>query len=444
MPSLVQHCPATVSRSKMLHGKSDTPPLWMLEPPSWKRGARRDHITRQARHYGGFSFGVMWQTSRRLRLPLGVIFDWKSDLESMSATTVSLQSWTDQIQPLHLEAMAEAEARQARLTKPTGALGRLEALATQIAGIMGQSRPRLTHKVVVVMAGDHGVTAEGISAYPQSVTGQMVLNFLSGGAAINVLARQAGARVVVADLGVASQFAARPDLYNTRLHEAKIALGTANMAHGPAMTRNQALLAIMHGAELVRREVDQGLDILGIGEMGIGNTTAAASIAAALTGSDPAEFVGRGTGLDDAGVRHKMEVVRQALAVNQPDAADGLDVLAKVGGFEIGGLVGAILATAAHRRPIMVDGFITTAAAMIAVTLVPAVRPYLIAAHRSAEPGHGAMLAWLGLEPLLSLDLRLGEGTGAVLGMQLADAACRLLDEMATFDEAGVDDRATK
>jgi nicotinate-nucleotide--dimethylbenzimidazole phosphoribosyltransferase len=332
--------------------------------------------------------------------------------------------------------MAAAEERQRRLTKPNGALGRLEALSIQLAGITGQPRPRLSHKVVVVMAGDHGVTAEGVSAYPQSVTSQMVLNFLSGGAAINVLARQVGARIVVADLGVAARLPVRPDLYN-----AKMAMGTANMAQGPAMSRQQALQAINTGTELIDRELSKGLDILGIGEMGIGNTTAAAAIAAALTGQDPAEVVGRGTGISDAALLHKIEVVRQALAINQPDANDALDLVSKVGGFEIAGLVGAILATAANRRPIMVDGYITTAAAMIAVKLAPAVRPYLFAAHRSAEGGHDTMLAWLGLEPLLALDMRLGEGTGAVLGIQVADAACRLLDEMATFGEAGVDSR---
>jgi nicotinate-nucleotide--dimethylbenzimidazole phosphoribosyltransferase len=354
----------------------------------------------------------------------------------MNARNIPLKSWIEQIKPLHLPSMAAAEERQGRLTKPAGALGRLEALSIQLAGIMGQPRPRLTNKVVVVMAGDHGVTAEGVSAYPQSVTSQMVLNFLAGGAAINVLARQVNARVVVADLGVASRLPVRPDLYN-----AKVAMGTANMAQGPAMSRDQALQAIMAGTELIRREVDKGLDILGIGEMGIGNTTAAAAIASALTGQDPAEVVGRGTGLNDAGLLHKIDVVRQALAVNQPDANDSLDLLSKVGGFEIGGLVGAILVTAANRRPIMVDGYIATAAAMLAVKLAPTVRPYLFAAHCAAEGGHGAMLAWLGLEPLLTLDLRLGEGTGAVLAMQVAEAACRILDEMATFGEAGVDSR---
>lgn len=355
---------------------------------------------------------------------------------TLNALDATIQSWIDQITPLDQAAMDTATARQARLTKPTGALGRLESLSIQLAGILGQARPRLIDKVVVVMAGDHGVTAEGISAYPQSVTSQMVMNFLEGGAAINVLARQIGARVVVADLGVATELPTRPDLHN-----AKVAMGTANMAQGPAMRRDQAVQAITAGADLMMREIATGLDILGIGEMGIGNTTAAAAIAAALTGQSPDEIVGRGTGLDDAGLQHKIGVVRQALAVNQPDTNDALDILSKVGGFEIGGLIGAILATAAHHRPIMVDGYIATAAAMLAVTLAPSVRPYLFAAHHSAEAGHDAMLAWLQLEPLLTLDLRLGEGTGAVLGMQVADAACRLLDEMATFGEAGVDDR---
>ena len=221
----------------------------------------------------------------------------------------------------------------------------------------------------------------------------------------------------------------------------KVALGTANLAVGPAMSRTQAMQALVAGAAVVDDQVAQGLDVLGTGEMGIGNTTPAAAIAAALTGLDPAGLVGRGTGLDDAGVAHKAEVVRRGLAVNRPDPADGLDVLSKVGGFEIGGLAGAMLAAAAHHRPVLVDGVIATAAAMVAVALAPQVRPYLLAAHRSAEPGHDAMLAWLQLTPLLDLGLRLGEGTGAALAMQVVDAACRTLDEMATFDEAGVDER---
>jgi len=283
------------------------------------------------------------------------------------------------------------------------------------------------------MAGDHGVVAEGVSAYPQEVTPQMVYNFLAGGAAINVLARHVDARVTVVDMGVAAEIEPHPDLVNK-----KVASGTANMAVGPAMSREQAMHALESGAEVVEAELTRGLDILGTGDMGIGNTTPSAAIACALTGRPAADVVGRGTGVDDAGLVRKAAVVERALAVNRPDPADGLDVLAKVGGFEIGGLAGAMLAAAAHRRPVVVDGFISTAAAMIAVALAPQIRPYLIAAHRSQEQGHHIMLDWLDLKPLLDLDLRLGEGTGAAIGFALIEGACKILDEMATFGEAGV------
>ncbi len=346
---------------------------------------------------------------------------------------MTLNDLISQIPPLDEAAMAEARARQDQLTKPQGSLGRLEELSIQIAGVMANPRPVIRHKVITVMAGDHGVVAEGVSAFPQEVTPQMVVNFLNGGAAINVLARHVGARVVVVDMGVAADLPDHPGLVRK-----KVAYGTANMAQGPAMTRDQAEQAILAGADVVRAELANGLDILGTGDMGIGNTTPSAAIAAAFTGRDPADIVGRGTGLDDAGVQRKIQVVRQALAVNQPDPTDALDVLAKVGGFEIAGLAGAMLAAAAHRRPVMVDGFISTAAALIAVGLAPAVRPYLIASHHSQEQGHGVMLDWLGLQPLLDLNLRLGEGTGAALGVSLAEAACKILDEMATFAEAAV------
>jgi nicotinate-nucleotide--dimethylbenzimidazole phosphoribosyltransferase len=329
--------------------------------------------------------------------------------------------------------MAAARARQAVLTKPRGSMGRLESLSIQIAGILGCPRPVIEHKVIITMAGDHGVVAEGVSAYPQQVTPQMVLNFLRGGAAINVLAQHVGARVVVVDMGVASHIDAQPGLI-----DAKVALGTGNMAIGPAMTRDQALQALQAGAEIVEEELGRGLDILGLGEMGIGNTTPSTAIAAAMTGRSPAEIVGRGTGVDDAGLSRKQIAVQRALLVNRPDPKDALDVLTKVGGFEIAGIAGAMLAAAAHRRPVMADGFISTAAAMIAVGLAPQVRPYLIASHRSQERGHRLMLDWLGLEPLLDLDLRLGEGTGAALGISLAEAACKVLNEMATFEQAGV------
>lgn len=361
-----------------------------------------------------------------------------TELSSGDTPIIRVQRLTDQVPPLDAAAMQAAATRQERLTKPRGALGRLESLSIHLAGITGQARPSVASKAVLVMAADHGVAAEGVSAYPQSVTAQMVHNFLAGGAAINVLARQARARVVVVDMGVATPLPAWPGLVR-----AAIAAGTANFAYGPAMTRDQALQALLNGAELAASEIEQGVDILGTGEMGIGNTTAAAAVAAALMGRDPHDLVGPGTGLDATGVAHKAAVVQRALAQNRPDPADAVDVLAKVGGFEIGGLAGAMLAAAAQRCPVMLDGYIATAAAMLAVTLAPRVCDYLIAAHCSAEPGHAAMLAWLGLEPLLALEMRLGEGTGAVLGMLLAEAACRTLDEMATFDEAGVDDRPT-
>jgi nicotinate-nucleotide--dimethylbenzimidazole phosphoribosyltransferase len=344
-----------------------------------------------------------------------------------------------QIGPLDEAAMAAARARQDMLTKPRGSLGRLEALSVQLAGITGNPRPSLQHKVIITMAGDHGVVAEGVSAYPQAVTPQMVYNFVRGGAAINVMARHVGARVIVVDMGVAAVLEAHPNLVDK-----KVALGTGNIARGPAMSREQAGRALLAGAEVVEAEISRGLDILGTGDMGIGNTTPSTAIAAALTGQPVAELAGRGTGVDDAGLARKVAAVQRALAANQPDRGDALDVLAKVGGFEIGGLAGAILAAAAHRRPAMIDGFISTAAAMIAVGLAPQVRPYLIAAHRSQERGHALMLEWLALTPLLDLDMRLGEGTGAALGISLAEVACKILGEMATFGEAGVSEAAER
>jgi len=333
-------------------------------------------------------------------------------------------------------AMQAARARQDMLTKPPGSLGRLEELTIQLAGISGESLPSVTNKVIITMAGDHGVVAEGVSAFPQEVTPQMVMNFLHGGAAINVLARYVGARITVVDMGVAADLPAHPLLVDK-----KIAPGTANMVNGPAMTRAQGEQAIQAGIEVLEAEIESVLDIVGTGDMGIGNTTPSAAIASILTGIEPARIAGRGTGVDDEGLKRKVDAIERALAINNPDPHDGLDVLAKVGGFEIGGLVGVILGAAAHRKPVMVDGFISTAAAMIAVSIAPGVRPYLISAHRSQEYGHNQMVTWLGLKPLVDFDLRLGEGTGAALGMFIAEAACRLLAEMATFDEAGVSDK---
>jgi len=335
------------------------------------------------------------------------------------------------------EAQALARARQDTLTKPPGSLGRLEELSIQLAAITGQSRPSVARKAVIVMAGDHGVTAEGVSAYPAEVTPQMVLNFLRGGAAINVLARQAGARVVVVDIGVAADIESMDTLHATSLRKRKIACGTQNMARGPAMTRAQAEAAITEGMEVVNAEIAR-LDLVGTGDMGIGNTTPSAAIVAAFTGVPVAQVTGRGTGVDDAGLARKIAVIERALAVNRPDPRDAVDVLSKVGGLEIAGLVGVILGAAAHRIPVVIDGFISGAAALAAAELAPGVKPYLIASHQSVEIGHRVVLERLGLRALLDFNLRLGEGTGAALAFHLVEAAARILNEMATFAEAGV------
>lgn len=346
---------------------------------------------------------------------------------------------TRQIRPLDRQAMEAARARQDQLTKPPGSLGRLEELAVTLAGITGQERPRFAQKAVIVLAADHGVAAAGVSAYPQEVTAQMVQNFLAGGAAINVLARQAGARVVVADLGVAADLPAHPHLLARKVRH-----GTRNLAEIPAMTVDETLAAITTGMEIVESEIATGLDLVATGEMGIGNTTASSAIVAAITERPVAEVTGRGTGIDDLTWARKVTIIEQALARHRPDPSDPIDVLAKVGGYEIAGLVGVILGAAAHRRPVVIDGFISTTAALLATELCPTVRDYLVAAHHSVEVGHRVVLERLDLRPLLDLSLRLGEGTGAVLAMSLIDAATAILDEMATFAEAGVSDRPTE
>jgi len=339
------------------------------------------------------------------------------------------------VPPLDQKAIRVAEARQARLTKPAGSLGRLEELSIRLAGMTGRLDPTLSDAVVFTLAADHGVAAEGVSAYPREVTAQMVLNFLRGGAAINVLAREVGARVVVADIGVDADLPAHPDL-----HAVKVRRGTDSITHGPAMSLSEAEQAIDVGRVLVRGE---RLDIALTGDMGIGNTTASAAVICALTGLDPRSVVGRGTGVDDAGLERKIDAVSRALDVNARSIAAGpLETLAAVGGLEIAGLTGVILESAERRKPVIIDGFISGAAALVAAEVEPAVTGYLVASHRSQERGHGEVLVRLGLRPLLDLDLRLGEGTGAALALPIVRAAVRLLNEMATFDEAGVSDRA--
>ncbi|MCD6391175.1 MAG: nicotinate-nucleotide--dimethylbenzimidazole phosphoribosyltransferase, partial [Dehalococcoidia bacterium] len=309
----------------------------------------------------------------------------------------------------------------------------LDAIEAGIAVVEGEIIRGFEHKAIVTMAADHGVVEEGVTLYPQEVTKQMVFNFLNGGAGINVLARFVGARVVVVDMGVVGGFESHPNLICKMVD-----FGTKNMTKGPAMTRQQALDAIEAGIAVVEGEIAKGLDIIGTGDMGIGNTTASSAIAAAITGKQVEKITGRGEGLDDEQLAHKAKVVQKALDVSKPDSQDPIDVLSKVGGFEIGGLAGVMLGAAAHRIPVVIDGFISGAAALIATGLAPELKDYLIAAHLSAESGHKVLLQHLGLIPLLRLDMRLGEGTGAALGIVIVEAAVKTLAEMATFAEAGI------
>jgi nicotinate-nucleotide--dimethylbenzimidazole phosphoribosyltransferase len=366
----------------------------------------------------------------------------------------NLRKLLDAIRAPEPSAEVAATRHLDELTKPPGSLGRLEEIARRLAAVRGadQARrsegalspaaaPSVDRPVIFTLAADHGVAAEGVSAYPQAVTVQMLENFLRGGAAVNVLARQAGAQVIVADFGVVTPLGTRDGLLDRRMGS-----GTANMTQGPAMSRETATAAIEAGAALVTDVLDQrapgaasaGADLIATGEMGIANTTAASAITAALTGAPIEKVTGRGTGIDAATYARKVRAIQRALEVNRPEAEDPVGVLATVGGFEIAGLVGVILAAAAHRLPVALDGFISGAAALVAVRLAPEARHALFASHRSVEPGHGVLLADLGLTPYLDLGMRLGEGTGAALFIHLARAAARIYSEMATFASAGV------
>lgn len=330
-----------------------------------------------------------------------------------------------------------AAAVQRRLdfkTKPRRSLGRLEDLAVQYAAVSGTAQPALPKKAVVVMGADHGVAAQGVSAYPQEVTAQMLLNFASGGAAINVLARHAGADVIVLDMGVASEVNA------PGIESARIAAGTADMTRTAAMTREQAERALLTGIECAERLQRAGVSVVGLGEMGIGNTTAASALTAALTGAAVAEVTGYGTGIDTAARDRKIAVIESALALHAGARKDPLSILAAVGGFEIAGLAGLTLGAAARGMLVILDGFIASVAALVAVRMAPAAAAYLVASHRSVEAGHRIVLRELGREPLFDLQLRLGEGTGGALAMTLLDAALKILLEMATFETAGVTD----
>ena len=341
------------------------------------------------------------------------------------------------IPPVDQGIRGQMRARVDQLTKPLGSLGRLEELAVDLAGMKAALQPSVARKTVITMAADHGVAEEGVSAYPQAVTAQMVLNFLRGGAAINVFARQMGAKVVVVDMGVVEELPDHPELIKKR-----VAPGTRNFAREPAMSREEAERAVAAGIEVFEEVWKSGVDIVALGEMGIANTTSASAIVSVLSNTPAGEVVGRGTGISDEGMALKTRVIQGALARHKPDAQDGGDVLSKVGGFEIGGLAGVALAAASHRVPVMVDGFIATAAALLAVRLSPSVRSYLIAGHQSVERGHRIALGALGLHPLLDLSMRLGEGTGAVLAMSVVESALRMALEMATFGEAGVSEKS--
>jgi nicotinate-nucleotide--dimethylbenzimidazole phosphoribosyltransferase len=332
--------------------------------------------------------------------------------------------------------MTIIQERLDSLTKPQGSLGQLEVIVKQLGGILGTAVPKINKKAVLLMAGDHGVVAEGVSAFPQEVTPQMVYNFLNGGAAINVLTRQAGAEVICTDVGVA--FPLEP----AELMRRRVANGTKNMAKEPAMTPEEALQALLVGAEVARETIDNGVNLLATGDMGIGNTTPSSAIVAFYTELPISKVVGRGTGIDDAGLILKQAVIKKALEVNNPDRENALDVLAKIGGLEIAAIAGSILQAAAKRVPIIIDGFISTAGAIIAAQLCPLCKAYMIPSHGSVEIGHRAALEYLGLEPMLNLNMRLGEGTGAALSFYLVEAGIHILEEMSTFADAGVSEKS--
>jgi len=356
------------------------------------------------------------------------------------------QIWTEQLLkeystsiPFPDQALAKAaQAHSDQLTKPPGSLGRLEHVAAQLAAITGELWPDLSRRSVVIMAGDHGVCEEGISAFPQSVTPQMVQNFLNGGAAVNVLARGAKADVACVDIGVAAE------LEHEGLISRKVMHGSNNMAKGAAMSREQAIQAIGVGIDVVEQLYRDGNRMFATGEMGIGNTTASAAIVSVMTGLSAAQAAGRGTGISDHMLEHKVKVIEQAIVVNAPQADDPLDVLSKIGGLEIAGLVGVMIGAAKLRCPVVLDGYISTAAALIAAALVPNSKYYMIPSHQSQEQGHVHALSSLGLAPCIQLDLRVGEGTGAVLCFHFIDAALQLMQQMATFASAGVDGKTSE
>jgi len=351
------------------------------------------------------------------------ILIFKMSFEDILNTTIN------SIYPIDKNFIEKAKNKLDNLTKPKGSLGRLEELAALVCGIKRTLEPKIENKVIFTIAADHGVAEEGVSAYPQEVTKQMVYNFVRGGAGINVIARHINARVVVVDMGV------KGEILNNNVVIKKVDSGTKNFTKGRAMTREQAIKSIVYGIEIVEEEMKKGLDIVGTGDMGIANTTPSSAIVAAITGEKVEKVTGRGTGISDEIFNKKINVIKKGLNLNKPNSDDAIDVLSKVGGFEIGGIAGVILACAKNKIPIVIDGFISGAGALIAYKLNPLTKDYMIASHQSVEEGHKILLDYIGLKPLLNLNLRLGEGTGAALGINLIEISIKILNEMATFEE---------
>jgi len=356
------------------------------------------------------------------------------------------------IKPLNKILLEQTQERLNNLTKPLGSLGQLEDIAKQLVAIIGKDKQVLKNKTIFTLAGDHGVAEEGISAYPKEVTQQMVYNFINGSAGVNVLARHVGARVVVVDMGIEGSI---QDIHLRMLRgcggqavhriqqgifkNRKIGFGTRNFTKGPAMTEEEAIKSIEAGIEIVEEEIKNGgIELIGTGDMGIGNTTPSAAIASVVCNVEPETVTGRGTGINDKVLQNKIDVIKRGIEKNKPDSNNGIDILSKLGGYEIGGLAGIMIAGASHRIPVVIDGFISGAAALVADKISPLAKQYWIAAHCSTEPGHKIMLEYLNLRPLLNLNMRLGEGTGSALAMNLIDASLKILNEMATFDSAGV------
>ncbi len=344
----------------------------------------------------------------------------------------AIEKIVEGIKDLDAESMREAQKRQNELTKPPGSLGILEQISIRLAGMQRTAQPQIGKKVVIVMAADHGIAEEGVSAFPSDVTAQMVYNFAEEGAAVNVLARFAGAEVIVVDIGV------KQDISSEKVVHEKIRYGTSNMTRGEAMTREEARDAVLVGARIAGQAIDEGASLIATGDMGIGNTSASSAIISCLGDIELSSVVGRGTGVDDEGLKRKLVAIEKAIKINRLNSEDPLDVLHKVGGLEIGGLTGVILEGARRQIPVIIDGFISSAAALLASKLAPKSINYMIASHTSAESGHSRALTEIGLSPMLNMNMRLGEGTGAVLAMTVVEAAAKLLSEMATFEQAGV------